>query len=269
MYRLDRACTPAPVPPSIGNLEEEEMFSASVSVCFPAYNEEATIAGVLREAHELLSESGMDYEIIVCDDGSKDRTGEIIDRVAGQLPRVRVLHHERNLGIRETFEHLYREATKDLVFLNSTDGQWQTSILFDLLPMEKDWDIIIAARKRKHYGLAREIVSRGFNLIPVALFGVRTYDAGAVKLVRREIIERFELVSRSPFTEAERLIKASRAGYRITEYPVEVSARQAGKAQGVKRDVLKEAILDVARVWWSLRRKGEKVKPSRNASRLV
>jgi len=244
-------------------------MSASVSVCFPAYNEEATIADVLREAHELLSRAGIDYEIIVCDDGSKDKTGDIIDAVARGLPRMRVLHHQRNLGIRETFEHLYREARKEFVFLNSTDRQWETSILFDLLPLGKDWDIIIAARKKKHYGLAREIVSRGFNLIPVALFGVRTYDAGAVKLVKREIIERFELVSRSPFTEAERLIKAARAGYRITEYPVEVSARRTGKALGVRGDVLKEAVFDVARVWWSLRRGEEKVKPSRKASPMV
>jgi glycosyltransferase involved in cell wall biosynthesis len=249
-----------------GRPEEESMIAASVSVCFPAYNEELTIADVLREAHELLSASGIDYEIIVCDDGSKDGTGAIIDRVASELGRMRVLHHARNLGIRETFEHLYRVASKDYVFLNSTDRQWQTSILFDMLPLAKDWDIVIAARKKKHYGLAREIVSRGFNLIPVALFGVRTYDAGAVKLVKREIIERFELVSRSPFTEAERLIKAARAGYRITEYPVEVSARRTGKAQGVKGNVLKEALFDVARVWWSLRGKGGKVKPSRNAS---
>ena len=182
---------------------------------------------------------------------------------------MRVLHHQRNLGIRETFERLYSEAAKEFVFLNSTDRQWETSVLFDLLPLGKDWDIVIAARKKKHYGIAREIVSRGFNLIPVALFGVRTYDAGAVKLVRREIIERFELVSRSPFTEAERLIKAARAGYRITEYPVEVSARRTGKALGVRGDVLKEAILDVARVWWSLRRGGEKVKPPRKASPMV
>lgn len=244
------------------------MSHASVSVCFPAYNEEATIADVLREAHDLLSGSGLDYEIIVCNDGSKDRTGEIIEQVARGLPRVRVIQHARNLGIRETFEHLYSEATKEFVFLNSTDQQWKTSILFEMLPKAGEWDIIIAARKNKHYSLSRKIVSRVFNLVPAVLFGVRTYDAGAVKLVRREIIERFELVSRSPFTEAERLIKAARAGYRITEHPVEVSARHAGKARGVSGGVLKEAVLDVARVWWSLRRDKERPAPSGDASPL-
>src|SRR6185369_10593698 len=88
----------------------------SVSVCFPAYNEEATIGDVLEEAHDLLSKSGLEYEIVVCNDGSVDRTGSIIDEIAGRRPRLRAIHHARNRGIRETFEHLYSEASKDFVF---------------------------------------------------------------------------------------------------------------------------------------------------------
>lgn len=225
----------------------------SVSVCFPAYNEEATIENVLCEAHELFSESGIEYEILVCDDGSGDRTGLIAEQVASRLPRIRVLHNPANLGIRATFERLYREASKDFVFLNSTDGQWETAVLFDMLPAARDFDIVIATRKDKHYGSVRGFVSWTFNFIPSLLFGVETYDAGAVKLVRREIIERFTLVSRSPFSEAERLIRAARAGYRITIHPVDVSQRQTGRARGVSLPAVTEAVKDVLRVWWTLR----------------
>lgn len=225
----------------------------SVSVCFPAYNEEATIERVLNEAHELLRASGLEYEILVCNDGCTDGTGRIAEEVAGRLPQIRVLHHPRNLGIRATFERLYREATKDFVFLNSTDRQWETSVLFEMLPLTRHFDIVIASRKDKHYGLARRFVSWVFNIVPTVLFGVRTYDAGAVKLVSREIIERFVLVSRSPFSEAERLIRAARAGYRIATYPVEVSERRAGQAGGVSFRAVTEAVKDVLRVWWALR----------------
>ena len=228
----------------------------SVSVCFPAYNEEATIEHVLTEAHELLSASGLDYEILVCDDGSVDRTGRIVEIVAGRLSLIRVLHNPGNQGIRATFERLYRESAKDFVFLNSTDRQWETSVLFDLLPLTSKFDIVIATRNDKHYGLVRRLVSWVFNLIPVVLFGVRTYDAGAVKLVRREIIERFALVSRSPFSEAERLIRAARAGYRIAAYPVQVAERRTGRARGVSLPVLTQALKDVVRVWWLLRIRG-------------
>jgi len=225
----------------------------SVSVCFPAFNEERTIEQVLHEAHKLLSASDLVYEILVCDDGSSDRTGRIIDETAARLPQIRALHNLTNLGIRATFERLYRESSKDLVFLNSTDQQWETGVLFDLLPRMDNFDIVIASRNNKHYGPTRRFVSWIFNLIPRVLFGVKTYDAGAVKLVRREIIERFELVSLSPFSEAERLIRAARAGYRITTYPVNVAERRTGQARGVTLSAVTQALRDLVFVWWDLR----------------
>jgi glycosyltransferase involved in cell wall biosynthesis len=224
-----------------------------VSVCFPAYNEQETVSAVVTQAHELLAHSGIDYEILVCNDGSSDGTREIIDGLAGSVAFLRVLHNERNLGIRPTFERLYSEASKEFVFLNSTDQQWETRILFDLLPLAADWDIVIASRREKHYGVIRAVVSWAFNAIPSLVFGVRTVDAGAVKLMRREIIERFPVISKSPFSEAERLIRASRAGYRITYYPVTVAPREVGTAKGVSAGAVLEALKDVARVWWSLR----------------
>ncbi len=246
----------------------------SVSVCFPAYNEEPTIARVLAHAHALLSTSGLDYEILICDDGSKDGTRAVVDDLVARHPNMRGIHHPRNLGIRDTYEHLYREAAKDFVFLNSTDGQWDTAVLFELLPQTRDWDVIIAARRHKHYPPVRAFISWGFNLIPGMLFGVQTHDAGAVKLVRREIIQRFPLVSRSPFSEAERLIRASRAGYRITDHPTVTHARQWGQSGGARGALVVEAFVDVWRVWRALRaesgqadRVGKPVAGSSNADR--
>lgn len=224
----------------------------SISVCFPAYNEEATIGDVLQEAHELLSRSGLKYEILVCDDGSSDRTAAIIEEMAG-IPHLRVLHHPRNLGITATFEHLYSEANNEFVFLNSSDRQWAANIVFDMLPLTSDWDVIVASRVDTHYGPMRRLISWGFNQVPPIVFGVRTVDAGAVKLMRREIIKRFRLVSGSPFCEAERLIRAARAGYRITQFPVEVSARRTGFPRSVNLGAVLRSLMDIPRVWWSLR----------------
>ena len=161
------------------------MAFPSVSVCFPAYNEELTVAGVIREAYRLLRESSFEYELITCDDGSEDDTGKILDDLAKEIPNLTVIHHTSNQGIRTTFEHLYKVANKEYVFLNSTDCQWDTAILLDMLPLAVKWDVIIASRIRKPYGITRLFISWIFNLVPELFFGVKTYDAGAVKLVKR------------------------------------------------------------------------------------
>jgi glycosyltransferase involved in cell wall biosynthesis len=226
----------------------------SVSVCFPAYNEESTIRRVLEDADRLLSASGLDYEILVCDDGSTDATGPIIEELAAVLPRMRGIRHARNRGIFVTFERLYAEATRQFVFLNSADGQWETGLLFELLPLASTADIVVASRRHRHYGRTRSMVSWAFNAAPRFLFGVTTHDAGAVKLVRRELIRVLPLVSTSPFAEAERLIRAARLGYRIIDHPVDTVPRRDGRARGAKWPLVVRSAADVARLWIALRR---------------
>jgi len=221
----------------------------SVSVCFPAYNEENTVGSVLEDAYEILKSNSIDFELIICNDASKDNTGEIINQFAKGKPEVRVIHHTENRGIRDTFEELNQSTRNAFVFLNSTDGQWKTDSLLQMLPMTQHWDVIIASRKRKPYGLKRLFISWFFNFLPKVLFGVSTFDAGAVKLVRREIIEKIPLISTTPFSEAERLIRAVKAGYQVTEHPVEVEFRKTGKSSAVKWSVLRHTLSDVIRVW--------------------
>lgn len=222
----------------------------SVSVCFPAYNEEQTVGGVLEEAYSCLKSWPVDFELIVCDDASTDKTGQIILDFARNKPEVHLIQHRKNKGIRDTFEELNQAATKEFIFLNSTDRQWNTKILIQMLPMTENWDVIIASRIKKPYGLRRLFISTVFNLIPLIFFGVQTYDAGAVKLIRRKIVEQFPVISKTPFSEAERLIMAGKSGYQITEYPVEVEFRKTGKSNAVKWNVLRNTLSDVFRVWW-------------------
>jgi len=63
----------------------------SVSLCIAAYNEEATIGSVIEEAHDVATRAGVDFELIVCDDGSRDKTAAIIDEFTAKFPRLRVL----------------------------------------------------------------------------------------------------------------------------------------------------------------------------------
>jgi hypothetical protein len=175
-----------------------------------------------------------------------------MEELAASDPRIRLLRHERNLGIRDTYEHLYRECTREFVFLNSTDGQCSTWVLADLITRIGEADIVIGKRRNKHYGLGRAFISWALNAIPEVLFGVRVHDAGSVKLTRRELLTRWKLVSRSPFSEAERIIRATRAGCRVVAVPIAFQPRAAGRSAAIRPRVLLDSALDVVRLRWAL-----------------
>ena len=240
----------------------------SVSICYQAYNEEATVREVLEETEALLSGRGLDYEIILCDDGSKDATGAIADEVARSASSVRTFHHERNLGIPRTQLDLYTLAKKDFVYIDGVDRQWSIAILLDLLPLAGEWDIIVASRRQKFYGPLRAFVSYVFNLLPRMLFGVRTYDAGATKLIRRDVLFLDRVISDSPFLAAEVMIRAARAGHRITAVPVDINPRRTGRSHGISMASLRGAIRDVVRVWWALRTSDEHPRERLPAGRM-
>jgi hypothetical protein len=97
----------------------------------------------------------------------------------------------------------------------------------------KGSDLVVGVRlnRAEIYGLKRRLVSRAFNYLPELLFGVKTMDAGSVKLGWRELFT-LDLISRSPFIEAERIINAVRRGCRVDFVPVEFKPRGTGKASG-------------------------------------
>jgi glycosyltransferase involved in cell wall biosynthesis len=223
-------------------------FGPGVTICIPAYNEEKTIAQAIYEAEETLRKAGVPGELLVLDDGSCDCTWEILQSVQKDLPSLQLRRHKVNQGIAETFNELYMWADRELVFLNSADGQWKMSVLLDMLPLMERYDLIVARRKVKHYSLSRRVLSWGFNALPVLLFGMHTHDAGSIKLVRREIYD-IPVISYGVFVEAERLVRASRLGYRIGFVDVDYFPRRAGKASGARLALVVQSLVDLARCW--------------------
>jgi len=236
--RLPRHSTP----------EFHQSYPKGVTICVPAFNEDATIRQVVTEAATTLELISLPGEILVIDDCSTDSTWEILFETQKTLPGLHLRRHETNQGIALTFAELYQWAGKELVFLNSADGQWKMSTLLQLLPLANRYEIVIARRPVKHYSFARQFVSWLFNAVPVALFGIRTYDAGSVKLVHREIYD-IPIISHGVFGEAERIIRAQRRGFRIGVLDVEHFPRTSGQALGAKPRLVVEAMRDLIRCW--------------------
>ncbi|MGH7794009.1 MAG: glycosyltransferase family 2 protein [Candidatus Binatia bacterium] len=223
-------------------------YARGVTICIPAYNEEATIDQAVKDADSVLRQAAIHGEILVIDDCSTDGTWKILCNLQETLPVLQIRRHRINQGIASTFTELYQWASKSLVFLNSSDGQWKMSTLLELLPLAYRYDIVVALRHHKHYGLGRQLVSWLFNALPRVLFATRTYDAGSVKLVRRVVYD-IPIISSGVFGEAERIIRARRRGFEIGVREIVHFPRQAGKASGARPSLVIEAARDMLKCW--------------------
>jgi glycosyltransferase involved in cell wall biosynthesis len=222
-----------------------------LSVVMPVYNEEAAIESVIVEHCEVLRglhENVPEWEIVCVDDGSVDRTPEILHNVQALVPQLRVIRQE-NQGIYGALERVFQEARGTHIYNTGSDGQWPAKNLETMLPaIAGGADLVVGVRKnrREVYSMARRLISGCFNLLPRILFGTPIEDAGSVKLGVREDF-RYDLISRSVFSEAERIILAHRKGLRIEFVPIHFLPRAGGKAAGASWRNLRTSVRDLFR----------------------
>ena len=229
-----------------------------LSVFYPMWNEQDYIERALefgQRACEALIERGdiADYELIVIDDKSTDRTGAIADRLAAQDHRIRVIHHERNRKLGGSMKTGFQAATGDLVLYTDADLPFDMAELPRAVRLLREYDVdIISAYRfdRTGEGLLRGVYTWVYNGLIKALFGVKVRDINfAFKLCRRRIFDHVELKSEGSFIDAELVIRSTRLGYEIMQMGVDYFPRTRGESTlsspGVIVTILKEM--------WSLR----------------
>jgi glycosyltransferase involved in cell wall biosynthesis len=225
----------------------------SLSIAIPAFNEEGAIDATVEDALAVGGRVAASLEVLVCNDGSRDRTGSVLVECARHEPRLRVLSRSSNRGIEASMRALYAHARHEWVFLISADRQWpMTSLVAMAEAAERGADFVIGVRtnKRAVYTPYRRAVSWGYERIVRAL-GAPGGDPGSIKLARRQLLHA-PVVARGVFAEGERVIRAARGGAAVVEIPVEFQTRTSGKATGARRDVVVRAAMDAARVASSL-----------------
>ena len=223
-----------------------------LSLIMPVYNEAECLRRVLDEALETTDRAPFTCEIIAVDDASEDGSASILQEYQRRHPRrIRVLRHQTNRGIAAAFRTLDAAARGAYIFLIGSDGQWRMDECRRMMAMRDKYEVVVGRRASKKYSLMRKVISGAYNFLPVILFGVRTYDAGSIKLYRADVAL-IPLISRGVFDEAERLIRAQRRGLRIGAIDVEHLPRKGGRAIGVSYRLLFQAAGDLARCWWDI-----------------
>ena len=225
---------------------ESRIEAFSVSVFFPCYNEQDNITRVVEQALTVLEKSGIDFEIIIVDDGSSDSTGQIADRLAGRNGRIKVVHHHTNLGYGAALQSGFKAATKELVFYTDGDGQFDISEMPPLLPLMEKYDIVSCYRLNRQDNLIRKINAWCWTKLVCLLFGMKIRDIDcAFKLYKRQIFDNIKVSSTGALVDAEILARAVRKGYCVTQKGVHHYPRTAGVQTGANLRVIFRAFKEL------------------------
>jgi len=218
----------------------------SISVFFPCYNEQENVGRTVEKALEVLERLNADFEVIIVDDGSSDGTGQIADEIAGRDGRVKVVHHEGNLGYGAALQSGFKAATKEFVFYTDGDGQFDINEMPSLLALMERYDIVSCYRLNRQDSLIRKINGWCWTRLVCLTFGLKIRDIDcAFKLYKREIFDKIELLSTGALINAEILARAARKGYRITQKGVHHYPRTTGKQTGANLRVILRAFKEL------------------------
>lgn len=228
---------------------------AALSYFFPAHNEEENLEALVDEALATLPLLADEFEIIAVNDGSRDRTGEIADRLAAAHPgRVRAVHHEVNRGYGAALRSGFGTARYPLICFTDGDRQFRVADLgrlLDLLdPAGGAPDVVVGYRIQRADPAVRLAYARVYRACLRLFFGLGVRDVDcACKLFRRDALAGIRLESGGAFLSAELLIKLRATGRTIREVGVPHHPRVAGRQSGANPRVVLRAVRD----FWRLR----------------
>jgi glycosyltransferase involved in cell wall biosynthesis len=221
----------------------------SLSVVFPAFNEEANIRAVVENAYRTVPKLAPIFEIIVANDGSKDRTGEICDRLVEELPGVRVVHHPRNRGYGAALKSGITLARYDLIFFTDADGQFDLNEVAALLEQADSYDIVAGYRARRQDPPHRLLFAWGWNVLVRLVLGVRVRDIDcAFKVFNRHVFDKVQINSVGAMVNTEIFAQVSRFGMTVKEVPVSHFPRRHGKPTGGNPAVIIKAFRELIRM---------------------
>jgi glycosyltransferase involved in cell wall biosynthesis len=220
-----------------------------ISVVIPMYNEEANVSETLQRVDTALGRLKQEYEIVVVDDGSSDRTLEYIRDFARKNKRVRILRHEVNRGLGEAVKTGFRGSKGEVVVTIDADLSYDPEDIQKLISRVGDYDLVLGSPYMQGGGVEgvpylRLLLSRiGNRVIAYSISTKLSTVTSIFRAYRRNLINSMTLKSSGPELMPEIIAKASAIGFRIKEVPTVLKCRVRGKSKfnfvsGVKKHLI-------------------------------
>jgi glycosyltransferase involved in cell wall biosynthesis len=235
-----------------------------LSIFFPAYNDSGTIASLVITALRAALPLTPDHEVIVVNDGSADKTAEILDELAATYPQVRIVHHETNRGYGGALRSGFANATRELIFYTDGDAQYDPAEM-ELLwkRFDENVDLVNGYKISRSDPMHRIIIGRVYHHTVKILFGLTVRDVDCdFRMMRRTIFDKVQLEKNSGVICLEMMKKITDAGFRIAEVPVHHYHRAYGRSQFFNFGRLFRTAIDVFKLWFALVIRREHLKPA-------
>ncbi len=227
-------------------MPELERYEISLVLLF--YNEEENVLRVVNELRAVLTGAGFNFNLVLVDNGSRDRTPELIRRLAGDDPRLTPVTVTDNLGFGWGVISGLAAAEGAWVGYMGGDGQVEPDEVVRLLELTgSGFDLIKVRRRERQDGFVRSWISNVYVMMTCLVFGLPFYDVNATpRIFRREWLEKFRLASKDWFLDAELLIKAHLLGLSVREVPIVFRKREGGSSN-VNLATIFEFLVNIAR----------------------
>jgi glycosyltransferase involved in cell wall biosynthesis len=237
------------------------MNRPTLSLVFPAFNEANNLPALLESALKTGQLLGLDFEVVVVDDGSHDESANLLAAWCRRDPRIHAVHHSDNQGYGAALKRGLRAARGELVFFSDADLQFDLSEIRFLLNHAEEFEIVAGYRAPRRDPWARRLIAAVWGRLVDLLFDLRVRDIDcAFKVFHREVLDAIPIESIGAFVNTEILARARAAGFRIKQIPVTHQARSEGRQTGANPRVIARALIELTLLYSALHPRRRKPK---------
>jgi glycosyltransferase involved in cell wall biosynthesis len=220
---------------------------AAFSIIIPLYNEEENVPILIETIFKEIGDHPDFLELVLVDDGSRDRTAELARAFRSQEPRIVLAQHDRNRGLGAGIRTGLQTARGDLILYTDADLPFDFSLIPQLISLAGQDRVISGCRVNRGEGLRRWVLTKGYNLLVYLCFGLYLRDINfACKVIPRSLARKISLQSEGSFIDAEILLEALRYGISIKGFPMTYHKRERGQSTlsrpGVILGILREMV---------------------------
>lgn len=218
----------------------------SLSIFFPVYNDAEKIADLVQKADKTAKELSDDYEIICVDDGSTDKSFQVLEKLKYDFPKLKIIHHQKNKGYGGALISGFKNASKEWVFYTDGDGQYNPEELLSLVSvLDENIDVVNGYKINRSDPILRKIFGTINNFLIHLFFPIPISDIDCdFRLIKSSILKSIKLNSVSGTICAELILKLKKQNARFAEVGVHHYKRKFGKSEFFKLPKILETIFD-------------------------